>query len=60
MIVREVLEEGGNSAYISGSVTPCSAYAFCRAPRHAISIDSVPPLVVVPAPSGGALNMANT
>lgn len=46
--------------YISGSVTPLSAYAFCLALRQAINIDSVPPLVVTPAPPDGALNIAKT
>jgi hypothetical protein len=41
-------------SYISGSVTPRSLYAFCLAPKQAIRIDSVPPLVVTPAAPSGA------
>lgn len=50
----------GTETYISGSVTPRSTYAFCLALRHAMRIDSVPPLVVTPAAPGGALNIART
>lgn len=46
--------------HISGSVTPRSRKAFCLAAKQAIRIDSVPPLVVTPAPSEGALNKART
>ena len=45
---------------ISGSVTPRSARAFCLALKQAMSMDSVPPLVVTPAPPDGELNMAST
>ena len=55
-----LLEKKNNHAHISGSVTPRSAYAFCRALRHAIRMDSVPPLVVTPAAPGGALYMVRT
>lgn len=50
----------GASTHISGSVTPRSVYAFCRAARQAMMMDSVPPLVVTPAPSEGALNSSRT
>src|SRR5438045_8888862 len=48
------------NTHISGSCTPLSARAFCRALKQATKIDSVPPLVVTPAPPGGALNIART
>ena len=50
----------GYGTCISGSVTPRSIYAFCRALRTAMRILSVPPEVVTPAAPGGALNMART
>lgn len=46
--------------YISGSVTPLSAYALFLALRQAIRMDSVPPLVVTPADPPGALNIVKT
>lgn len=59
MLVLIVRREGWD-LYISGSVTPLSAYAFCLALKQAIKIDSVPPLVVTPAAPTGALNIAST
>jgi hypothetical protein len=50
----------GMETHISGSVTPRSKKAFCRAAKQAMRIDSVPPLVVTPAPSDGALKRAKT
>lgn len=50
--IRQAYEQ---VTYISGFVTPRSAAAFSRAARHAMMIDSVPPAVVTPAPSSGAL-----
>ena len=52
--------EGERETDISGSVTPRSWYAFCRADRQAMRMDSVPPLVVTPAPPLGALKIAST
>lgn len=46
--------------YISGSLTPRSWYAFCLALRHAIKMDSVPPLVQTPAAPVGAWNIPKT
>jgi hypothetical protein len=40
-------------SHISGSVTPLSARALLRAAKQAMRMDSVPPLVVTPAPSEG-------
>lgn len=58
--VSEVFTSAAICTHISGSVTPRSMRPFCLALRHAINIDSVPPLVVTPAPPAGALNIAST
>lgn len=60
LLVKDVKILGSNGSYISGSVTPLSAYAFCLALKQAIRIDSVPPLVVTPAAPTGELNIAST
>ena len=50
----------GDKPHISGSVTPRSTLPFSLALRHAMRMDSVPPLVVTPAAPDGALNMSKT
>lgn len=51
---------GKGGKYISGSVTPRSAEAFCLAARQAMRMLSVPPMVLTPAAPGGALNRLST
>jgi hypothetical protein len=46
------VDERCNNAHISGSVIPFTALAQSRYVFTAIMMDSVPPEVIVPAPSG--------